>query len=87
MSFAYGLLGIGNTIAENRKEKQRKAALPDMKKVLDREMEEFCDKKAAEYGITRGVNLVELQMSIANADYYYEEMLMKNEDAGCFSGR
>lgn len=84
MSFAYGLLGIGNTIAENRKEKQRKAALPDMKKVLDREMEEFCDKKAAEYGITRGVNLVELQMSIANADYYYEEMLMKNEAAVVF---
>ena len=53
MGFSYGLLGIGNTIAENRKEKQRKAALPDRKKVLDREMEEFCDKKAAEYGITR----------------------------------
>ena len=49
MGFSYGLLGIGNTIAENRKEKQRKAALPDRKKVLDREMEEFCDKKAAEH--------------------------------------
>lgn len=84
MSFSYGLLGIGNTIAENRKEKQRKAALPDKKKVLDREMEEFCDKKAAEYGITRGINLVELQMSIANADYYYEEIMMKNEDAVVF---
>ena len=44
MSFSYGLLGIGNTIAENRKEKQRKAALPDMKKVLDKEMEDFGDE-------------------------------------------
>ena len=84
MGFSYGLLGIGNTIAENRKEKQRKAALPDRKKILDREMEEFCNKKAAVYGITRGINLVELQMSIANADYYYEEMMMQNEDAAVF---
>lgn len=81
MDFSYGLLGIGNTIAENKKEKQRKAALPDPKKVLDREMEAFCEKKAAEYGIIRGTNLAELQISIANEDYYYEEIAMKNEDA------
>lgn len=81
MSFSYGLLGIGNTIAENRKEKQRKAALPDMKEVLDREMEDFCNKKAAEYGITRGINLDEMERSLIKESYFYEEKQMKNEDA------
>lgn len=84
MGFSYGLLGIGNTIAESRKEKQRKTSLPDIKKVLDREMEEFCDKKAAEYGIIRGTNLLELQLSIVKEGYYYEEAAMKNEDSVVF---
>ncbi len=81
MSFSYGLLGIKHTIAENKKEKQRKAMLPDPKKVLDKEMEEFCDKKAIEYGITRGINLEEMQSSLIKESYFYEEKPMKNEDA------
>lgn len=84
MNFTYGLLGIGNTITEYKKEKQRKAALPDPKKVLDMEMEEFCGKKATEYGITRGDNLAHLQISIANESYYCEEVAMKNEEAVVF---
>lgn len=81
MGFAYGLLGIRSTISENIKEKQQKAMLPDPAKVLEGEMEEFCAKKASEYGIIRGTNLQELQMSIAGESYYYEEMSMKNGDA------
>lgn len=81
MNFSYGLLGIRNTIVESRKEKQRKAMLPDPQKVIDSEMEAFCEKKASEYHITRGKNLAELQMSIANESYYYDEVAMKNEDA------
>lgn len=81
MIFSYGLLGIRNTISENRKEKERKANLPDYKTVIEQEMEEFCRKKAEEYGISRGQNLTHLQMSIADEGYYYEEVAMKNEDA------
>lgn len=84
MDYSYGLLGIKHTISENKKEKQRKAMLPDPKMVLDREMEEFCDKKAAEYGITRGINLDELQRSLIKESYFYEEIPMKNEDAIAF---
>lgn len=84
MGFAYGLLGIRSTISENLKEKRQKAMLPDPAKVLEGEMEEFCAKKASEYGIIRGINLQELQMSIAGKSYYYEEMSMKNEDAAGF---
>lgn len=84
MGFAYGLLGIKDTISEIIREKQRKALLPDPKKVLDQEMEDFCNRKASEYGIIRGSNLQELQMSIAGKSYYYEEMSMKNEDAARF---
>lgn len=81
MNISYGLLGIRHTISEKRKEKQRKAMLPDPKKMLEDEMEDFCDKKALEYGITRGLNLAELQVSITGKSYYYEETAMKNEDA------
>lgn len=84
MGLAYGLLGIRFTVMENRKEKQRKAMLPDPAKVLEAEMEEFCAGKAAEYGIKRGDNLQELQMSIAGESYYCEELSMKNEDAVSF---
>lgn len=44
-------------------------------------MEAFCDKKALEYGITRGTNLAKLQMIVIRENYYYEEVAMKNEDA------
>lgn len=81
MSFSYGLLGIGNTVSENRKEKQRKSMQPDYKKALEREMEEFCEEKAAEYRITRGTDLAQMQLSIANESYYYDEVVMRNEDA------
>ncbi|MCM1235201.1 MAG: NERD domain-containing protein, partial [Ruminococcus flavefaciens] len=84
MDFSYGLLGIGNTVKENRKERQRKAKLPDSQKVIAEEMEAFCEKKAAEYGFMRGANLANLQASIANESYYYEEVSMKNEDAVVF---
>lgn len=84
MSFSYGLLGIKHTVSENKKEKQRKAMLPDPKMVLDKEMEDFCEKKAAEYGIRRGTDLEELQQSLIKGSYFYEEILMKNEDAASF---
>lgn len=60
MNISYGLLGIRYTISEKRKEKRQKATLSDLKKVLEDEMEAFCDKKALEYGITRGTNLAKL---------------------------
>lgn len=81
MGFTYGLLGIRSTISEKINKKQQKAMLPDLAKVLEGEMEEFCAKKASEYGIVRGTNLQELQMSIAGESYYYKEMSMKNGDA------
>ena len=81
MGYSYGLLGIKHTIAENKKEKQRKAMLPDPKKVLDKEMEDFCEKKALEYGIRRGTDLDQLQRSLIKESYFYEEIPMKNEDA------
>ena len=59
MSFAYGLLQIVPTIAENREEKQKRAMQADFMQVVDREMGAFCERKAAEYGITRGMNLIE----------------------------
>ena len=82
--YSYGLLGIKHTISENKKEKQRKAMLPNPKIVLDKEMEDFCEKKAAEYGIKRGTDLARLQISIANEAYFHEEISMKNEDAVAF---
>lgn len=84
MGFSYGLLGIKHTVSENKKERQRKAMLPDPKMVLDKEMEDFCDKKAAEYGIRRGTDLEELHRSLIKGSYFYEEILMKNEDASSF---
>lgn len=81
MNISYGLLGIRYTISEKRKEKRQKATLSDLKKVLEDEMEAFCDKKALEYGITRGTNLAKLQMLVIRENYYYEEVAMKNEDA------
>ena len=81
MNYSYGLLGIRHTISENKKERQRKEMLPDPKKVLDREMQEFCEKKAAEYGITRGINLDELQRTLIKESYFYQEIPMQNEDA------
>lgn len=80
MIFAYGLLQIAYTIRENWKEKRRRAMQPDFMQVVDREMEAFCDRKAAEYGITRGTDLQKLQESLLK-NYYYEEFFMKNEDA------
>jgi len=77
MIYSYGLLGIKNTLTGNRKERQRKAMLSDPKMVLDREMEEFCKKKAAEYGIKREANLSELQLSISEESYHCEEIAMK----------
>ena len=84
MSFAYGLLQIVPTIAENREEKQKRAMQADFMQVVDREMGAFCERKAAEYGITRGMNLIELQVSITRDQCCCEELLMKNEEARPF---
>lgn len=81
MDYSYGLLGIKHTILEKRKERQRKAMLPDPKVVLDKEMEDFCEKKAAEYGIRRGTDLAQLQQTLIKESYFYQEIPMKNEDA------
>lgn len=84
MNFSYGLFGIRNTIAENRKEKERKENLPDYEMIIEQEMEEFCRKKAEEYKINRGENLAHLQMSIAGESYFYEDVAMKNEEVVSF---
>lgn len=81
MNISYGLLGIRHTVSEIIKERRRKAMLPDTKKVLADEMEAFCAQKASEYGIIRGINLAELQLSVTGEGYCYEEIAMKNEDA------
>ena len=49
--------------------------------ITKKEMEDFCDKTAKKYGVTRGINLLDMQHSIANPGYVDEEVAMKNEDA------
>lgn len=84
MNFSYGLLGITLTIKANKEEKEKRITSSQRAEMIDREMEEFCEKKSREYGIVRGINLLKLQISIANESFYYEEVAMKNEDAVTF---
>ena len=49
--------------------------------ITKKEMEDFCDKTAKKYGVTRGINLLDMQHSIANPGYVDEEVAMINEDA------
>ncbi len=81
MDFSYGLLGIRQTIRAVREEKAKRIAPSQRAEMTDREMGEFCEKKAKEYGISRGENLAHLQISIANESYCYEEIAMTNEEA------
>lgn len=49
--------------------------------IIKKEMEDFCNKTAKKYGVTRGINLLDMQHSIANPGYVDEEVAMINEDA------
>lgn len=84
MNFSYGLLGITLTIKANKEEKEKRITSSQRAEMIDREMEEFCEKKSREYGITRGINLLKLQISIANESFYYEKVAMKNGEAVTF---
>lgn len=78
-----GLFGILNIIdvIHSKKFGKEQAACDEIAK---KEMEEFCNKAAERYGITRGINLLDLQHKIAKEGYVDEEVGMKNEDAVVF---
>lgn len=78
-----GFLGVVDIInAISSKEREKKQAECD--KIAEKEMQDFCNKTAQKYGITRGINLLDLQHQIANPGYYDEELSMKNEEALVF---
>lgn len=77
MDYQLGLLGLLEFIYTKVLSKKQL----NNDEITQKEMEDFCNKTAEKYGITRGINLLDLQYKIANAGYYDEEVGMKNEDA------
>lgn len=80
MNYQTGLLGIMEKIYNSRFSKKQ----VECNEIINKEMEEFCQRMASKYGINRGSNLLALQYAIANKTYHYEEVSMKNEDAIMF---
>lgn len=77
MDYQLGLLGLLEFIYTKVLSKKQL----NNDEITKKEMEDFCNKTAKKYGITRGINLLDLQYKIANTGYYDEEVGMKNEDA------
>lgn len=80
MDYQTGLLGVMEKIYDFKLSKKQE----ESNGIVNKEMEEFCQRMASKYGINRGANLLELQYAIVNESYHYEEVGMKNEDAVMF---